>query len=132
MSPGVSIPTVKAAGTAASRREKIVVDLTDSVSLSPRDAFASSSRSGWLKSGKSTLLHCASMRSASTLHVSGSMECEGEVMRTAAQSDSFARSVGFVPQQLDLTVDLELTAAENVYVQVQSCTDCVSDFGWFL
>ena len=76
--------------------------------------------------GKSTLLNVASMRCSHNMHLSGGLTSNGLSIQTADQINDFARSVGFVPQQLDLTIDLELTAAENLYVQVRMRWDAIT------
>uniref|UniRef100_A0A7S2VVU3 ABC transporter domain-containing protein n=1 Tax=Triparma pacifica TaxID=91992 RepID=A0A7S2VVU3_9STRA len=67
--------------------------------------------------GKSTLLNVASMRQESGITLKGGLRFGNTNVKTSKEMREFARSVGFVPQMLDLVVDELLTAAENLYFQ---------------
>ncbi|GMH68075.1 hypothetical protein TrST_g11425 [Triparma strigata] len=67
--------------------------------------------------GKSTLLNVASMRQAAGIKLSGSVVFGGKRIHTKEAMAEYARAVGFVPQDLGLVVDEELSCAENLYFQ---------------
>ena len=68
-------------------------------------------------SGKSTLLNAASLRQDSSIGLSGKITFGGKRITSKKDTNAYARSVGFVPQDLELVVDANLTCAENIYFQ---------------
>jgi len=67
--------------------------------------------------GKSTLLNVASLRQSDEISLRGSVTFGGETVESAEAMSDFVRAVGFVPQELDVVVDENLSCAENLYFQ---------------
>jgi ABC-type multidrug transport system ATPase subunit len=94
-------------------KEKKLLDQVD-VSFKPGLLTAVMGGSG---AGKSTLLNVASMRQESGILLKGALRFGVTNIHKPKEMREFARSVGFVPQMLDLVVDDSLTASENLYYQ---------------
>jgi len=70
-------------------------------------------------SGKSTLLSVASMRVNHHLNLEGSIWCDERPVSSIEGMHEISQKVGFVPQSLDLALDMRLTTAENLYFQTR-------------
>ena len=113
--PGASLELCDMTATVATRRGEPTV-LLDAVSARffPGQLTAVMGPSG---AGKSTLISAASLRASERVPLVGSVRCNGRPVATQREVDAYCRSVGFVPQQLDLVLDFSLTAAENLFFQ---------------
>ena len=101
-------------GTSADKESSKKLLLDDiSVQFKPGTLSAILGPSG---AGKSTLLQVASMRLGRRISTTGEILVNGRPLSSKYECREFAHSVAFVPQHIDLCIDNELTAAENLYV----------------
>ena len=70
--------------------------------------------------GKSTLLDAAAMRLDPSVKLVGKgIFCDDHRVASVEETNAYVRTVGYVPQELDLAVELNLTCTENMYVHAR-------------